>query len=314
MKPRLLLKTQGRRQEAGSFGTCAVCDGSLQAQAIVRVGNFRLMACEACGSWTSWPRPSAEAQAALHDADAYSEHPYLVHRRANTRALEKRCLAIFERIRSSSGAATLKGERILDVGCDTGQFVAVAARNCGAVPVGVDVARSAVAEAVKAGVDAHATSLEDAPPALCDFPVITAIDLIEHVADPASLFRSIRDRLRPGGVAYVETPNLNSFVYRVGRLLCAVTRGRPLSVFRRLFPPEHVQYFSVAGLRELTTSSGLDLMVAKSRVLPTGEIAVGWFARAGLFILQCLDRLTGNKALLWALLRRPDAPNIAKAT
>lgn len=292
------------RRASTTLGTCVACGEHLRELAAVAVGDFRLMACRRCDGWTSWPRPSSEEQAALHNADAYGEHPYLVHRRANTRALERRCAMILDRIGGVVDAAGLRGERILDVGCDTGQFVIAAAKRLGAVPVGVDVASSAVAMATEAGVYALCTTVDEAPAALRDFRLVTAVDLIEHVTEPVRFFKSIQERLHRDGVIYVETPNPRSFIYRVGRVLCALTRGHPQKVFSRLFPREHVQYFTPEGLRAVAESSGLELVAIDSRTLPSGEIAVGALTRLGLFVLQGFDHLTGQKALLWAILRR----------
>ena len=251
------------------------------------------------------PRPTAGAQTAFHDSSEYYDHPYLEHRRRNTAAIDRRCGDVFRRLSPFVDVGSIRGQRMLDIGCDIGQFVASAARQFGVSPMGIDVAREAVRQAKTLDVEAYACTLEDAPSALSDLPLITAIDLIEHVADPANFCRAIVERLRPGGVLYVETPNVWSIVYQFGRALGSVTGGWPEQTLVRLFPPEHLQYFSREGLHRLAARTGLELMRQSSRVLPSAEIAVDTTTRVGLGALQLFDYFSGEKILRWAVLRRP---------
>ena len=117
----------------------------------------------------------------------------------------------------------------------------------------------------------------------------------------------MHDRLRPGGVAFVETPNTGSTIYRAGRVLGGVTGGSPKGVMRRLFPPEHVQYFSRRGIELAADRAGLRVVAAGTRRLPMSDIAVGLPLRLVLGAMQLPDAVLGQGALRWALLRRPAA-------
>jgi len=285
--------------------SCAICSGGLLAGPAVRIEDFQLLICQACGSWTAVPRPTALAQHSFHDSDSYFDHPYLEHRRANPALGDRRCAAIFGRIGRALSLVELRDQRVMDIGCDTGEFILSAARQFRIQPVGLDVARRAVARAQAAGVEAYHCSLEDAPSHLTGLAAITAIDVIEHVADPQSFFRAAYARLRPGGVVYAETPNVDSWVYQLGRKLCGWTGSRPLATFQRLFPQEHIQYFSKRGFALLADACGFELACLESRILPLEEIAVGSVTRLALGALQGLDSLTGDRVLRWAILRRP---------
>ena len=285
---------------------CVACDGALADRPAVRIDEFQLFVCRTCRTWTVVPRPDDAAQCAFHDSDAYYDHPYLAHRRANIAALDQRCASIFARIGAFIDLAKIRGERTLDIGCDTGDFINAAARQFGILPVGLDVARRAVEKARAGGVEAYHCSLEESPSVLKDFPLITAIDLIEHVATPHLFFQTLFERLRPGGVAYVETPNVDSCVYQVGRLLGTLTNGRPASLLHRLFPEEHVQYYSRKGVHSVAQWCGLRVLSEGSRLLPPAEIAVGALMKLGIATLQGFDFLTGEKILRWAILQRPD--------
>ena len=250
-----------------SLEGCSICSGPLSERAVVQIQDFRLLACNSCGSWNAAPRPTPQFQHAFHDTEAYSEHPYLQHRRARPDLVDRRCAMIFGRLSKVADLSNLRGEPVLDIGCDSGAFILSAARQFGIRPLGVDVARRGIEFAKNAGVEAYLCSLEGAPPGLRDLPVITAVDLIEHVAHPALFFESMSDRLRKGGVAYVETPNVDSAVYVLGRRLCGLTRGHPLQIFQRLFPLEHIQYFSCEGISRLAKANGLRVRSLQSRVL-----------------------------------------------
>lgn len=291
---------------SGDAGTdCVVCGAAALGRPAVRIRQAVLRPCRTCGSWTYLPRPTQSELTSYHDEADYFAHPYFQLRREAILATEARCRQTFQRIQRAAPALRLDGAKALDVGCDVGLFVAASARLFRTEPFGVDVSSRAVNEAARRGVDAHLGTLDSAPPRFSHFDVITAIDLIEHVADPADLFSAIHDRLRPGGVAYVETPNTRSAIYVIGRVVSGLTGGRPRGAMDRLFPPEHVQYYSKAGLAAVATRAGLEVISAATRRLPMPDIAVDVPLKIALGAAQGADLLTGEAALLWGVLRRP---------
>jgi len=295
-----------RAQGSTDQMACAACGQPLAQFPCVRLAQARLINCERCGTWTYWPRPTQTGQAALHDSAEYFEHPYFEQRRRVTSKLDRRCREIFERLRIAGvDIASLRGRRVLDIGCDTGAFLSSAARQFGVIPVGIDVAARPVGVARDSGIEAYQASVEDAPSPLRDYPLITAIDLIEHVTDPLTFLRAIRERLMPGGVSYIETPNIGSAVYRFGGLLCRLTRGHPGAVFERLFPPQHIQYFTKHSLAGLVRQSGLELLSLSTRGLPGRDLAVSLPVWLGMAVLQASDRMTDAGILICAILRRP---------
>jgi 2-polyprenyl-3-methyl-5-hydroxy-6-metoxy-1,4-benzoquinol methylase len=287
------------------FCRCAICETPLPAAVKVRLPAAHLKACPACRAWTYLPRPTQERQSVLHNGGSYSDHPYFELRRTIGPRQRRRCRWIFSRLAKAVDVAGLRGKRLLDAGCDTGAFLAAAAEQYGVVPVGVDVAEAAV-EAVRGrGIEAWHSTIEEAPQSLMGLPVVTAIDLIEHVSHPARFLREVFRRLEPGGVVYVETPNIESAVYSAGRMLSLVVRGRESDLMERLFPAQHVQYFTQASLAALGRSCGFDMVWQGTRVLPWGDIAASAVVRAGMAVLQTVDRLARNCILICAVMRRP---------
>ncbi len=152
------------------------------------------------------------------------------------------------------------------------------------------------------GLQVSHGDLSQAPDHFENFALVTAIDVIEHVPDPSGLLNEIRRRLARGGLVYVETPNWRSAVYAVGSLAARVSGSRPQPVFERLFPPEHVQYFTPEGLRALVTRVEFRPVALFAQPLRREALAAGPVVAASTGAVQIADRLTGREILLSALL------------
>ena len=103
----------------------------------------------------------------------------------------------------------LEGKSALDVGCGAGLLAEPLARMGGQVTA-VDAAPEliAVAKAHAAGqrlsIDYRAVGVEELSGT---FDLVTAMEVIEHVADPAAFAASLAARLAPGGLLILSTPN-----------------------------------------------------------------------------------------------------------
>lgn len=291
----------GERQGASTLPEqCIACGGPLSSPR--RLGAANLAACAACGSRTAVPRPSLAEAAALHDSEEYFEKEYFDARRDRTSVTERRAERILALVAAKQPAARLANARVLDIGCDTGEFVSALARLSGADAYGVDVAARPLRRAQELGVEVSHGDLSQAPDHFDDFALVTAIDVIEHVPDPGVLLEGIRGRLADGGLVYLETPNWRSAVYAVGSVAARMFGSRPRPAFDRLFPPEHVQYFTPEGLRAIATGSGFRLVASFAQPLRREALAAGPLVAAGTGAIQVADRLTGREILLSALL------------
>lgn len=252
---------------------------------------------------TALPRPKPGDVIALHDSADYFDHPYFARRRADTERARMRCAGIGQRLGPST-VASLHGRRHLDIGCDTGGLLEAAAELFGTRPVGIDVAARAVALARQAGIEAHQSDLAGAPQ-LRGFNLVTIVDVLEHVADPAGFMRDVESRIEPGGWCYIETPNIASFVYQVGRVLTTLTGARPAWICQRLFLPEHVQYLSVDGVERLAAASGLRVQECGRRQLSSADINTTLPVKLAVSALQMIDSALGTELLHWAVLHKP---------
>src|SRR5262249_44818393 len=99
--------------------------------------------------------------------------------------------------------------RLLEIGCATGLFLADA-HNAGYWVTGIEPA-SAHRELLPAHIASAVLpeKLEDADLADNTFDVIVAMQLLEHLINPVVFTEKIKKILKPGGVAYVETPNFD---------------------------------------------------------------------------------------------------------
>ena len=117
----------------------------------------------------------------------------------------------------------LSGLRVLDVGCGGG-ILSEALAERGASVLGIDLAESALqaAEAHRAGqaVEYWLESSRETAARGEVFDVVTCMEMLEHVADPAAVLRDIHALLKPGGWAFFSTIN-RTFKARLGAVYAA---------------------------------------------------------------------------------------------
>lgn len=139
------------------------------------------------------------------------------------------------------------GDRLLDVGCGNGAFLGIA-RQCGWEAYGVDPDAKAVASAQAHGATVRLGDISAFGDMPGQFKAITLSHSIEHVHDPVKVLRAAHDLLAPGGVIYVDTPNIDSRGHaRFGRH------------WRGIETPRHLVIFSLAGLEGVLDQLGFEI-------------------------------------------------------
>ena len=115
--------------------------------------------------------------------------------------------------------ASLAGKRVLDVGCGGG-ILAEAMAKKGAAVKGIDLAEKplkvATLHKLESGVavDYECVSAEDlALREPASFDVVTCMEMLEHVPDPASTVRACAALVKPGGKLFFSTINRNPKSY-----------------------------------------------------------------------------------------------------
>ncbi|MCG2711002.1 MAG: class I SAM-dependent methyltransferase, partial [Candidatus Omnitrophica bacterium] len=108
-----------------------------------------------------------------------------------------------------------KGKSLMDVGCSTGFFLDEAKKKGWQVR-GVELSLWAAKIArEKFGIEVINSTLKQAKLTSNSFDVIVLHDTIEHVLDPREMLIEIRRILKPDGVVYINTPDIQSIVSRV---------------------------------------------------------------------------------------------------
>ena len=123
------------------------------------------------------------------------------------------------RARYVAERVTLRGARVLDVGCGGGILAEAMARR-GARVSGIDLSEKALRVAtlhlLESGlaIDYQAIGAEDyAERHAGAFDVVTCMELLEHVPEPSSMVAACAKLVRPGGQVYFSTINRNPKAY-----------------------------------------------------------------------------------------------------
>ncbi len=154
----------------------------------------------------------------------------------------------------------LAGRRALDVGCGAGLLSEPLAR-LGAAVTAVDAAPENIAAArLHAGqqglaIDYRVGGVEDL--AGMRFDLVAAMEVIEHVADPAAFVRGLADALAEDGLLILSTPNRTPLsrlaLIALGEGLGLVPRGTH-DHDRFLTPEELTALIEAAGLEVIDTA------------------------------------------------------------
>lgn len=155
---------------------------------------------------------------------------------------------------------TLRGAHVLDVGCGGG-LLAESLTRAGAQVTAIDLAPAMIAVArlhaleCALQIDYRVASAESLrPDAATDavFDVITCMEMLEHVPQPAVTLATLANLLRPGGSLFVSTldRNLKSFLLAiVGAEYIANIVPRGTHEFERFIrPSELARWARAAGL------------------------------------------------------------------
>ncbi len=182
------------------------------------------------------------------------------------------------------GFTPLAGKSVLDVGCGAGLLAEPLARLGGQV-TGVDAAPenigAAAAHAALVGlsIDYLAGGVEAI--AGRRFDLVTSLEVIEHVADPAAFVRGLADAVAPGGLLVVSTPNRTALsrlaMITVGEGLGMIPRGTH-DWDRFLTPDELTAHLRSAGMT-VSLPSGLAFSAARGFTL-SDDISLDYFLTA----------------------------------
>jgi len=160
----------------------------------------------------------------------------------------------------------LNGSRVLDVGCGGGILSEAMAQHGGSV-TGIDLSEAAISVArlhaleSELTVDYHCVAAEDfARQNPAQFDVVTCLELLEHVPDPASTVAACAELVKPGGTVYFSTLNRNpkSWLFAiVGAEYVLQLLPKGTHQHQRFIKPSELDRFCRAANLTLTDMTGM---------------------------------------------------------
>jgi 2-polyprenyl-6-hydroxyphenyl methylase/3-demethylubiquinone-9 3-methyltransferase len=183
--------------------------------------------------------------------------------------------------------APLKGVRLLDVGCGGG-LLAEALAGGGARVTGLDLAPGMIEvarlHAVQTGlaIDYRLAAAEELLPGEAgSFDVITCMEMLEHVSEPARTVAALAGLLRPGGALFVSTLNRNLRAFLIAivgaeYLLRLLPRGT--HEYEKLIQPSELARWARSAGLELRTLAGIALNPLTGRATITRDVGVNYLA------------------------------------
>ncbi len=222
-----------------------------------RAERYRVVQCRRCGLAYLNPRPTRAALAGHYPADYFNDLGGSGMNAAGPRRLLKNAL-----YRLTGGIArrieTLPPERVLDVGCGDGRYLAFF-RDLGWATWGTDPSPVAVERARARGLNvAPPGELAEARyPDRC-FDLVVLRYTIENMHHPLATLREVRRVLKDDGTIFVSAPSIASPVARVFRQYCAYVDA-----------PRHLYFFSPETLPALLAGAGFRVVELKRVAWPS---------------------------------------------
>ena len=182
--------------------------------------------------------------------------------------------------------AALRGKRVLDVGCGGGLLAEAMAKRAGQV-TGIDLAAKPLGvarlHALEAGV-ANLEYREIATEALAaeqpaGYDVVTCMEMLEHVPEPAAVVQACATLVRPGGWVFFSTLNRSpkSFLFAIvgaEYVLRLLPRGTH-EYARFIRPSELARWARDSGLAQ-HESRGMAYNPLTRRYALTGDTSVNY--------------------------------------
>jgi len=235
---------------------CNLC-GADDTRLIAVIDQLRIVRCKRCGLTYVNPRL---AQSELQEiyTESYYDHDGIVNGleffgyEDYVADEENIKLTFADRLRTIE-KLTAPG-RLLDIGCATGFFLALA-RDNGWQVVGTEVSTFSAGYArERLGLDVRLGTLKSLGFEAGSFDTVTMWDVLEHVTDPMAELGEIARILRTGGVLSIITPDAGSLVARI--------LGDRWEEYRRV--REHVYFFSRRTLSRMLNEVGFEILKVES--------------------------------------------------
>lgn len=203
--------------------------------------KFTMHRCPRCGLYYNHPQMTQNELSAL-----YNNGYYFFHRRDQVEfrrivSLYQRSVALVEN--------QIQPRKVLEIGSAKGYLLSILQR-LGWDVQGIEISHSAAKfSRQKLNVPTYAGTLDEFITQHPNekYPLILAIDLLEHVIEPASFFKQVNQVIERNGIIIIDTPNGNSAnITQYG----SEWQG---------FNPFHLFIFSLESLSQLLNKYGFEI-------------------------------------------------------
>lgn len=217
-------------------------------------GDAWLLGCAQCGLAQVSPRPDPHALGRYYESDYRSGRVYGTDV-SDPAQFPRDNLFYFNRGQSIAElvAKHVRTERpqILDIGTGFGHVLhALGERFPQSRRLAIEFNDYAVDHLTSLGIEVITDSVEAALPKLgTQFDVIVLSHVLEHLLEPRAVLQLLHDKLAPGGVLYVEVPNIPA----------ESLRRYPDNVWAPRYDEPHLTFFNATALQELLRRERFDV-------------------------------------------------------
>jgi 2-polyprenyl-3-methyl-5-hydroxy-6-metoxy-1,4-benzoquinol methylase len=244
--------------------TCPSCMRADTKAVFTRPDGLTCVECEFCGLAFVNPRPREAAISEIYSADYYGvadKEGVGYQGYSSIESIDALDYTARQRMALIERHVSVKGQRVLEIGCATGEFAHVASKAGAAVTAcdysadAIDLARCRYPE-----VSFVAGTVEDLLVEAKKFDVVVAFEVIEHVLEPRAWVNDVGRLVDTGGFLILTTPN-----YECGKSLGLQHWLGTNSSY------EHLHFFSCKVLQKLIEENGFSLLSSYSS--GSGEVS-----------------------------------------
>ena len=181
----------------------------------------------------------------------------------------------------------LAGKKVLDVGCGGG-ILSEAMAQRGATVMGIDMGEAPLAVAqlhqLESGVNVEYRQItaEDLAEEMPEqFDVVTCLEMLEHVPDPASVVAACARLVRPGGRVFFSTINRHPHAFAVAIISAEYLLGilpRGTHDWERFIRPSELEAWARAAGLDLEDLAGLAYDPAVRGFVVNDDVRVNYLA------------------------------------
>lgn len=194
------------RGETRSCNLCGSDDSRLLCTHDRRLKRLDTVICMNCGLLRTDPMPTEEELGAYYRSQYRFE--YQLARSGPPRFHVNRSRRLARQRAEFLAPVLVEGARVLDFGCGSGEFLEQCRRR-GCEVLGIEPGADYAEYARRThGVEVIARPWREADLGDRQFDVITSFHVFEHLRDPRQALEFLLDHLAPGGVIWLEVPNL----------------------------------------------------------------------------------------------------------